>query len=79
MTELNWRDNSKQMFEKLIESLPKSFKPMMKKKMMESIGKKASESGEVTEDIIIEVAKEITPKPFAPIVMTSIEPLMTKK
>ena len=32
MTELNWRDNSKEMFEKLIESLPKSFKPMMEKK-----------------------------------------------
>ena len=44
--------------------------------MMESIGKKASESGEVTEDIIIEVAKEITPKPFVPIVLTSIEHLI---
>ena len=52
---------------------------MTEKKMMEGIEKKAGESGAVTEDIVIEVVKEITPKPFVAMAMKSIESLITKK
>ena len=79
MAELNWQDNSKQMFQKLIEGSPKPFRAMTEKKMMEGIEKKAGEGGAVTEDIVIEVVKEITPKPFVSMAMKSIEPLITKK
>ena len=79
MVELNWQDNSKEMFQKLIEGSPKPFRAMTEKKMMEGIEKKAGEGGAVTEDIVIEVVKEITPKPFVGMAMKSVEPLITKK
>jgi hypothetical protein len=47
--------------------------------MMEGLEKKAGESGAVTEDMVIEVVKEITPKPFVAMAMKSIEPIITKK
>ena len=79
MAGLNWQDNTKEMFDKLIESSPKPFRAMTEKKMKDGIEKKAGEGGSVTEDIIIEVVKEVTPKPFVSMAMKSIEPLITKK
>ena len=79
MAELNWQDNSKEIVQKLIEGSPKPFRAMTEKKMMEGLEKKAGENGAVTEDIVIEVVKEITPKPFVAMAMKSIEPLITKK
>lgn len=76
---LNWQDNSKAMFDKLIEGSPKPFRAMTEKKMMEGLTKKAGDGGNVTEDMIIEVVKEITPKPFVAMAMKSIEPLKTQK
>ncbi len=78
MAELNWQGNSKEMFEKLIEGSPKPFRAMTEKKMMEGIEKKAGEGGAVTEDIVEEVVKEITPKPFVAMALKNIEPLKTK-
>ena len=78
MAEFNWQGNTKAMFDKLIESSPKPFRAMTEKKMMEGIGKKAGEGGAVTEDIVVEVVKEITPKPFVAMALKNIEPLMTK-
>ena len=79
MAELNWQDNSEEMFQKLIEGSPKPFRAMTEKKMMEGLTKKAGDSGSITEDLVIEVVKEITPKPFVAMAMKSIEPLITKK
>ena len=79
MAELNWQDNSKEMFQKLIDGSPKPFRAMTEKKMMEGITKKAGDGGNVTEDLVIEIVKEITPKPFVAMAMKSIEPLITKK
>jgi hypothetical protein len=77
MAELNWQGNSKAMFDKLIESSPKPFRAMTEKKMLEGMEKKAGEGGAVTEDIVIEVVKEITPKPFVAMALKNIEPLKT--
>ena len=46
MAELNWQDNSKEMFDKLIEGSPKPFRAMTEKKMKDGIEKKAGESGD---------------------------------
>ena len=39
MAELNWQGNSKEMFDKLIESSPKPFRAMTEKKLQEGIRK----------------------------------------
>ena len=78
MAELNWQDNSKTMVEKLIESSPKPFRAMTEKKLMEGLEQKAG-GGAVTEDMVIEVVQEITPKPFVAMALKNIEPLKTQK
>jgi len=74
MAELTWEGNSKTMVEKLIEGSPKPFRAMTEKKMMEGLEKKAG-GGAVTEDMVIEVVGEITPKPFVAMALKSIEGL----
>ena len=78
MAELNWQDNSKAMFDKLIEGSPKPFRAMTEKKMLEGLEKKAGDGGAVTEDMVIEVVQEITPKPFVAMALKSVEPLKSK-
>jgi len=79
MAELNWQDKSKAMFDKLIEGSPKPFRAMTEKKMIEGLTKKAGDAGNVTEDMIFEVVKEITPKPFVAMALKNIEPMRTQK
>ena len=77
MAELNWQDNSKAMFDKLIEGSPKPFRAMTEKKMLEGLEKKSGDSGAVSEAMVIEVVQEITPKPFVAMALKSVEPLKT--
>jgi len=79
MAELNWQGKSKEMFQKLLEGSPKPFRAMTEKKMLEGLAKKAGDAGTVTEDMVVEVVKEITPKPFIVMALKSIEPLMAGK
>lgn len=78
MAELTWEGNSKAMFDKLIEGSPKPFRAMTEKKLIEGCSKRAGEACKVTEDMVIEAVKEITPKPFLPMALKSIEPLKSK-
>ncbi len=78
MADLQWDGNSKEMFAKLIESSPKPFRAMTEKKLNEAIANKAGDGGTVTEEIVIECTKEVTPKPFIGMALKHIEPLMSK-
>ena len=78
MADLTWEGNSKLMFDKMIESSPKPFRAMTEKKLTEALVAKAGDSGAVTEDILIECVKTVTPKPFVGMAMKQIEPLKTK-
>ncbi len=75
MADLNWEANSKQMFDKLIEGSPKPFRAMTEKKLMECLTGKAGDGGSVTEAMIEEAVKEVTPKPFVGMALKSIESL----
>ena len=75
MAELNWEQNSKVMFDKLIESSPKPFRAMTEKKLMEAITAKAGDAGAITEEMVIESVKEVTPKPFVGMALKNIESL----
>jgi hypothetical protein len=79
MAELTWQDNSKVMFDKMIEASPKPFRAMTEKKLMEAVVAKAGDGGTVTEDIIVECVQQVTPKPFVGMAMKQLEPLKTKK
>ena len=47
------------------------------KKIMDALIKKAGGTGVVSEDMLIECVKEITPKPFVIMALSAIEPLRT--
>jgi hypothetical protein len=79
MADLQWEANSEQMYEKLIESSPKPFRAMTKKKLTEAIMAKVGDGGTVTEDVIVECTKEVTPKPFVGMALKHIEPMMSNK
>jgi len=79
MAELNWQDNSKAMFDKMIESSPKPFRAMTEKKLMEAIVAKAGDGGAVTEDILIECVQAVTPKPFVGMAIKQLDPMRTAK
>ena len=74
MADLTWDGNSKAMFDKLIESSPKPFRAMTEKKLMEAIENKAAGAA-VSEDMVIEAVKEVTPKPFVGMALKNIEPM----
>ena len=75
MADLTWEKNSKAMFDKCIEGSPKPFRPMTEKKLLEALEKKAGDAKKVTEDMVIDAVKEITPKPFLPMALKALEPL----
>ncbi len=79
MAELTWQDNSKAMFDKMIEASPKPFRAMTEKKLMEAIVTKAGDGGTVTEAILIECVQAVTPKPFVGMAMKQLEPMKTVK
>jgi len=78
MAEFIWEGSTKEMYDKLITGSPKPFQEMTRKRLTETLTTKVGEGGKVTQDILIEVIKEITPKPFLAMAMKSIEPLMQK-
>ena len=79
MAELNWQENSKAMFDKMIEASPKPFRAMTEKKLTEAVVTKAGDSGVVTEAILIECVQSVTPKPFVGMAMKQLEPMRTVK
>jgi len=74
---LLWEGNSRLIFNTIVETAPKPFRVMTEKKLREAIAKRVDNSKIVTEDILIECIKEITPKPFVPMFLKSIEHLRT--
>ncbi len=79
MAELNWRGKARQCLKSSLKAHPKPFRAMTEKKMLEGLAKKAGDAGTVTEDMVVEVVKEITPKPFIAMALKNIEPMMTPK
>ncbi len=76
MADFTWEGNAEAMFEKSISSTPKPFRKMSEKSMLKALEKNAPD-GVVTEDIIIQCVKEVTPKPFQGIAMKTLKPLMS--
>ncbi len=74
MADLTYEGNSEAMIKKLVESSPKPFRAMTEKKLLAGLEAKAGD-GAVTEAMIEETVKEITPKPFVGMALKSIEEL----
>ena len=78
MAEFAWDGNSKEIFDKMISGSPKPFQEMTRKRATEALTTKVGDGGTITPEILVEVIKEITPKPFLAMAMKAIEPLLKK-
>jgi hypothetical protein len=74
MADLTYEGNSQAMVTKLIESSPKPFRAMTEKKLLAGLEAKSGGAA-VTEDMVVETVKEITPKPFVAMALKGIEDL----
>ncbi len=75
MADLKWEGNSQKMYDAMIEGSPKPFRAMTEKKLTAGLEAKAGDGGTVTEDMVMECVKEITPKPFVAMALKKLEPL----
>ncbi len=75
MADLTWEGKTKEMYDKLIANTPAPFRKMSEKNLTAAIEKNA-ESGKVTQDVIVDSVKEVTPKPFVKMALKSIDDLL---
>ena len=76
MAEYSWEDNSKQVYDTAVSMAPKPFRPLTVSSLDDALAKRLEDGGTVTEDIIVDCIKEITPKPFLSMGMKRIKPLL---
>ena len=74
---LIWKDNSRAMFDKVIQSTPDFVRPLSEPRLREAVTAKAGASRTVTEDMVIECTKELTPAPFLEQTLKDLEALRT--
>jgi len=79
MAELNFTENTKALYETMLELSPKPFREQTKKQLDESINSTIGEGNAITEENFMEVVKATTPKAFLPMAINVLEPMLTKK
>ena len=77
MADFTWEENSKAIFDTACKLAPKPFQQITKKSLNEALEKRIGEGGSVTEEVLLECIKEVTPKPFLAMGMKKIKPLLT--
>ena len=77
MPKLNFIENAEAIFDKSVSATPLPFRKTTKNGLTELLLEKYGEKGEITEEGIIQVIKEHTPKPFLARGMKAIAPLVS--
>ena len=75
---LTWAGNSKAMADKTVKASPFFIQSTVKEKLFKSIAQKAGPDGAVTEGMVIEAVREVTPGTFKEKMINDLKPLMTK-
>jgi hypothetical protein len=76
MDELQWQDNSKQMYEAILKEIPGIFRGSVKKNIAKWISQNKIHT--VTENTIFQAVDEIAPADIASKIKTGLEKLKTK-
>jgi len=76
MADFTWEDNTKEIFDKAVSLPPAPFRKTTENSITEALVAKIGEQGTVTEAVLVEVIKEVTPKPFLKMGMKKIKPLL---
>ena len=78
MSEFNFEDNTQEIFDKVISLSPGPFRKIARNNLTKSLLAKVGEGGTVTEEILMQSVREITPKPFLKMGLKQLEPLLKK-
>ena len=76
MTDFKWEDNTEEIFNTAVSLAPKPFRETTIRSLSEAIEKRLDGTKLVTEKILLEAIKEVTPKPFYAMGMKKIKPLL---
>ena len=77
MTQFNFQENAKAIFEKCISSTPVLFRKRVKKGLVALLLEHYGEDAEITEAQLVEIIKENTPAAFVGLGIKAIKPLIT--
>ena len=76
MADYTWEDNTRDIFDKAVSLAPKPFQSITRKSLSQALEKRLEGGGTVTQDIIVDCIKEVTPKPFLAMGMKKIKPML---
>jgi hypothetical protein len=79
MTEFNWLENSKQVFEESLKAAPLPFRKVTKSSLTKGLTKVVGEGGDVHEADVVKAIKDNSPAPFIGMGMKAIEPYVTDR
>jgi len=77
MTEFNWTENSRTIFEEFVKAAPMGFGSVTKRGVLSGLTNVVGEGGDVREEDIVQAIKDRTPAPFKAQGLKAIEPFVT--
>jgi hypothetical protein len=77
MAELNFKENAKAIFDKSVSATPLPFRGTVKNGLTKLLVENFGEDGEITEERVVQMIKENTPKLFLAKGMKAIAPLVS--
>ena len=77
MTDFNWTENSKTVFEEALKAAPAPFRSVTKKSFTKGLTKIVGEGGDVREEDLVRMIRETSPAPFVAQGLKAIEPFLT--
>ena len=76
MSNFNWEENTKEIFDKVISLAPRPFRKISEKNLTKCLLAKVGSEGTVTEEILMQAVREVTPKPFLQMGLGKLRPLL---
>lgn len=77
MPNFNWGPNAQAVYDKSIEATPRLFRSNTRDGLNKILSERYGEDTEITEEMIVQVIKDNTPKPFLGKGMKAIQPILT--
>ncbi len=76
MTDFKWEGNTKEIFDLITSLSPKPFRQRTIQMLSDALEAKVGAENSVTEEIMVDCIKEVTPKPFLPLGLKKIKHLL---
>ncbi len=79
MAQYVWEDNTKAIYDKVISMAPRIFRKISERNLSKAISQKVENGGHITERVLLDCIKEVTPKPFLLMGINKIKELLNNQ